>query len=308
MKDIVISPIVLYIETVFYLAYANIDQSGVQPIAGATKETAMPKTRKSAGADAGLTDRYRIDAVDRALQVLELLAAKPGLRVTDLAEMMNVSKALAFRLLHTLELRDYVRRDPQHRSNTLGFRVLHLAEKVEAENLLIRTTAPLMDALAELCREDVNLYVRTGITAVCIASRASPHQVRMFAEVGRENMLHAGGSSTVLLAYAPDDVQHAVLTGELRLYTPLTLVDPAKLRQRLHEVRANGFHVARADVDEAGFSIAAPVFGHDDEIVAAVSIAGALTRLTDDALRDHIDMVRGHARRMSKKLGGTRRQ
>jgi len=268
----------------------------------------MPRTRKGADSETTPKDRYRIEAVDRALHVLELLAERPGLRVTDLAELMGVSKALAFRLLHTLELRDYVRRDPQHRSNTLGFRVLHLAEKVEAENLLIRATAPLMDALAELCREDVNLYVRTGLTAVCVASRASPHQVRMFAEVGRENMLHAGGSSTVLLAYAPDDIQHAVLTSEMRLYTPSTLVDPAKLRQRLNEVRASGFHVSRADVDEAGFSIAAPVFGHDDSIAAAVSIAGALTRLTEESQRAHIDMVRDYARRMSRKLGGTHRQ
>src|SRR6186713_816368 len=134
----------------------------------------MPKTRKSAESDGKPKDRYRIDAVDRALQMLELLAERPGLRVTDLAELMDVSKALVFRLLHTLELRDYVRRDPQHRSNALGFRVLHLAEKVEAENLLIRATAPLMDAVAEISREDVNLYVRTGQTAVCIASRASP--------------------------------------------------------------------------------------------------------------------------------------
>jgi len=265
----------------------------------------MPKTRKSGPAKP--KDRYRIDAVDRALQMLELLADRPGLRVTDLAEAMQVSKALAFRLLHTLELRDYVARDPEHRSNTLGFRVLHLAEKVEEENLLIRSTAPLMDQLAELCREDVNLYVRTGRSAICIASRASPHQVRMFAEVGRENHLHAGGSSTVLLAFAPDEIQRDVLKGELLPYTSQTLTDPADLRQRLAAVRSNGFHISRADVDDAGFSIAAPIFGHDGTVIAALSIAGALTRLTDEAQRGHLAMVLDFAKRMSVRLGGVAR-
>lgn len=268
----------------------------------------MPRVRKSTVDDARPKDRYRIDAVDRALQMLELLALKPGLGVTELADALDLSKALAFRLLHTLELRDYVRRDPQHRTNTLGFRILHLAEKLEEESLLIKATAPLMDTVAQLCREDVNLYVRTGTTAVCIASRASPHQVRMYAEVGRENMLHAGGSSTVLLAYAPEDVQNAALGGDLRLYTPSTLVDPTRLRQRLAEVRSTGVHVSRADVDEAGFSIAAPVFGHNDEIVAALSIAGALNRLTPDAEQAHLDMVRQYAWQMTKKLGGRRRR
>lgn len=262
----------------------------------------MPRTRKNAVARP--KDRYRIDAVDRALQMLEILADRPGLGVTDLAEIMQVSKALAFRLLHTLELRDYVSRDPEHRTSALGFRVLHLAEKVEQENLLIRSTATLMDQLAELCREDVNLYVRTGRSAICVASRASPHQVRMFAEVGRENRLHAGGSSTVLLAFAPDEIQRDVLKGELLPYTPATLTNPAQLRERLAAVRSNGFHIARADVDEAGFSIAAPVFGHSGTVVAAVSIAGALTRLTDEAQRGHLALVLDYAKRMSVRLGG----
>lgn len=267
----------------------------------------MPRVKKSEGDGLAPKDRYRIDAVDRALQVLEALAAKPDMRVTDLAAQLGLSKALAFRLLHTLELRDYVRRDPLHRTSSLGFRVLHLAEKVEQESLLIKATAPHMDSLAEQCREDVNLYVRTGRTAVCIASRSSPHHVRMFAEVGRENMLHAGGSSTVLLAYADDEIREALLAGELRPYTPYTLVDPGQLRSRLAEIRANGFHISRADVDEAGFSIAAPVFGHDNEIVAALSIAGALTRLSDEAEKAHLESVRASAWRMTKQLGGTRR-
>ena len=89
------------------------------------------------------------------------------------------------------------------------------------------------------------------------------------------------------------------------MYTPSTLVDPARLRLRLNEVRTSGFHISRADVDEAGFSIAAPVFGHDDTVVAALSIAGALNRLTEDAQKDHVDLVRLYARRMSKRIGAS---
>lgn len=266
----------------------------------------MPRVKK--GREPGEPkDRYRIDAVDRALQVLELLASKPDLRVTDLASVLGLSKALAFRLLHTLELRDYVRRDPVHRTSSLGFRVLHLAEKVEQESLLIKATAQHMDGLKEQSGEDVNLYVRTGLTAVCIASRSSSHHVRMFAEVGRENMLHAGGSSTVLLAYADEEVRNSLLAGELLPYTSHTLVDPEQLRLRLERVRTDGFHISRADVDEAGFSIAAPVFGHDNEIVAALSVAGALTRLSDEVEKAHLESVRASAWRMTKQLGGSRR-
>ncbi|HYV88028.1 MAG TPA: IclR family transcriptional regulator C-terminal domain-containing protein, partial [Candidatus Polarisedimenticolia bacterium] len=159
--------------------------------------------------------------------------------------------------------------------------------------------------LARLCREDVNLFVRTGLSTLCVATRPSPHAVRMFAEIGRSNLLHAGGSSTVLLAFAPAEVQEALLHGELKMYTPLTLTDPVRLRQRLEQVRRDGYHIARGDVDEAGFSIAAPVHGHAGEVVAALSIAGALSRLNKQASEHHLALVKDFAGRMSRQLGGS---
>src|SRR6185369_131199 len=100
------------------------------------KENSQAKT-----ASAGQTrDRYLIEAVDRALTLMELLGDNPGLGVTEIAERMGVSKALVFRLLHTLERRDYVIRDPEHRTNALGFQLLHLADQVDRTNLIVSAT------------------------------------------------------------------------------------------------------------------------------------------------------------------------
>ena len=264
----------------------------------------MSKRPKGKG-PAAPRDRYVIEAVDRALVLLELLADESDLGVTDIAQRMGVSKALAFRLLYTLERRGYVIRDPERRTSALGYRVLHLGEMVEHNSVIVRATKNLMDELARLCREDVNLFVRTGLSTLCVATRPSPHAVRMFAEIGRSNLLHAGGSSTVLLAFAPPEVQETLLHGELKMYTPLTLTDPVRLRQRLEQVSREGYHIARGDVDEAGFSIAAPVHGHAGEVVAALSIAGALSRLSKQASEHHLALVRDFAGRMSRQLGGS---
>ncbi len=249
-------------------------------------------------------DRYLIEAVDRALEVLEILAQEPDLGVTELARRLGVSKTLAFRLLHTLERRDYIIRDPLRRTSQLGHRLRYLADRVEHQNILVRATKELLDEFARVCREDINLFVRTGMTALCVATRPSPHQVRMMAEVGRSNLLHVGGSSTVLLAFAPPEVQEIVLRGELKMFTPHTLVDPVRLRQRLEQVRALGYHVSRGDLDEAGFSIAAPIFGYGGVVMAAVSIAGALSRLTPELTDHYRDLALSFADRMSAAIGG----
>lgn len=249
-------------------------------------------------------DRYLIEAVDRALALLEILGENPGLGVTEIAGRMGVSKALVFRLLYTLELRDYVIRDPEHRTNALGYRLLQLADQVDQTNLIVSTAKEYMDDLARLSREDINLFVRVGLSSVCVATRPSAHQVRMFAQVGRHGTLYVGGASTVLLAYAPPEVQEAVLAGELKMLTPLTLIDPVTLRQRLEEVRSAGIHVSRGDVDTSGFSIAAPVWGRGDVIVAAISLAGTTSRLTPEVEAHYRDLLLDYAARMSRAFGG----
>lgn len=260
--------------------------------------------RRVAGATAkGASDRYVIEAADRALILLELLAFNPDLGVAEIARMMEVSKTLAFRLLHTLEKRGYVVRDEERRTSSLGYRVLNLASNVNRQNLLVTTTKSVMDELAKLCDEDVNLFTRIGLNSVCIAARSSVHQVRVFPEVGLRMAMHAGAASPLLLAYAPEDVQEAVLSGPLEAFTPNTVTDPAKLRQRLRRMRKQGFHISRGDVDLAAFAIAAPIFGHDGAIAASVCISGAISRLTPEITERHKRMVMDYAARMSARLG-----
>ena len=249
-------------------------------------------------------DRYLIEAVDRALTLMELLADNPGLGVTEIAARMGVSKALAFRLLHTLERRDYVIRDPEHRSSALGYRLLHLADQIDRTNLIVSATRQHMDDLARLSREDVNLFVRVGLNSFCIATRPSAHQVSMAPDLGVPGSLHVGGASTVLVAYAPQNIQDAALAGEMEMLTPSTLTDPVRLRQRLEQVRADGFYVSRGDVDVSGFSIGVPVWGRGDVCIAAISLAGSLSRLAPETEAHYRVLLIDYADRMSHALGG----
>lgn len=249
-------------------------------------------------------EEYVIEAVDRALQLLEVLGEQPALGVTEISRRMNVSKTLAFRLLHTLERWDYVTRDADHRTVSLGYRLLHLAKRATEHSTILRSTRAEMDRLASEVDEDINLYVRIGSYSVCVANRRSSHVLHQAAEPGRRGTLHAGGSSTVLLAFAPADIQDAVLAGELKRYTPQTLVDARRLRQRIRKIQEDGVHVARGDVVAGGFSVAAPIFGSNGQAVASVSIAGMLSRLIPELETRYCALVVEAAARMSAELGG----
>lgn len=246
---------------------------------------------------------YVIAAADRALLVLEVLALERELGVTEVAARMGITKSLAFRLLHTLEARGYVARHPERRTYSLGYRVFYLGNALGHQDSLVQATAALMDELAALSNENVNLLVREGTSSMVVATRESPHQVRLFAEAGRRGPLHAGGASTVLLAYAPREVQEAVLRSALSAYTPATITDPDRLRAVLAAIRKDGFHFARDDLDDGAFSIAAPIREPSGRVVAAVSVAGPVSRLDGVTVSRLKETVPAYAQRMSQALG-----
>lgn len=248
-------------------------------------------------------DRYVVAALDRSMQLLELLAVSPDLGISEIAKRTGGTKTQAFRLLHTLELRGYVRKDPNTRTYALGYRLLYLAEHINRQTVLIRTAQPHMRELATFTGENVHLLVREGLYSVCIALEESEQPVRLYAAIGRLGPLHAGGGSTVLLAHAPDEVQDEILSGTLTAYTPNTLTDPDMLREVLACVRQQGHHLAKEDVDLGAYSVATPIRDHSGDVIAALSVAGPRSRLNPNTQQLHTQAVVETASLISQELG-----
>ncbi|SFE59433.1 transcriptional regulator, IclR family [Sulfitobacter brevis] len=245
---------------------------------------------------------YKIEAVGRALNVLETLAETPGLGVTALANEMGLTKSIVFRLLQTLEEAGYVQRDAERAIFSLGYRVALLGERVGRDGALLHVAPSIMDELRDETGENVNLVIREGGYALALATREGLHAIRIFAQSGRKGPLHAGGASMLLLAYAEPAIRDRILTSPLESYTNYTVTDPEQLAKILLRIRANGYNVALNDLDDGAFSIAAPIFNSAGEVVAGLSIAGASVRLDEPQRDAYIDAVKSAAEKISAKL------
>ena len=246
---------------------------------------------------------YTVSAVDRAFALLEVLAENADIGVTELAERTGNTKSLVFRLLFTLEARGYVQKDPATRTYALGYRALYLADHVRQQSRLIVAAQPYLDALVEETHENVVLAVREDLHSVCIAMRESPQPLRLTARRGQRGPLHAGGGPKVLLAFAPDEVQRKVLEGELTGFTETSITDPEALAETLREIRTTEFNRSYGELDPDSFSFAAPVRGHNGSVVASLSVAGPVRRITEDVASHHEGCVREAAAALSRDLG-----
>ena len=246
---------------------------------------------------------YVIAALDKGLLLLSHLAEHPNSGVSEIAARTGSTKSQVFRLLHTLTRRGFVHKDPETRNYNLGHACLYLGERARKQSSLVAIADGVMEWLVRETQENVHLVVRVNARSVVVALKESKQPLRLYAEVGREGPLHAGGSSMVLLAHAPEAVVDEVLAGELVAFTPNTETRPEHVRRTLMKIRRSGFHVALEDLDDGAFSIAAPVRDHGGQVVAAVSVAGPVSRLTTTTERTHVELVLRAAQEISRGLG-----
>src|SRR3954454_17165959 len=182
-----------------------------------------------------------VQSVDRALSVLEILAAQGEAGVTEVAAELGVHKSTAFRLVAALESRGFVEQLADRGKYRLGFGVVRLAGAAAAQMDIAREGRRICDALAADLEDTVNIAILDGDRAVNVSQARGPGALSTHNCVGQGTPLHATSSGKVLLAHAPDAVRKSLLTRELRRFTPATITDPELLQRHLDRIVEQGW-------------------------------------------------------------------
>lgn len=228
-----------------------------------------------------VTERPRggVQSVDRALDILEMLASHPGtLGVTEIARGTGLAPGTAHRLLVGLAQRGWVRQDPGRRYG-VGPAALRLGGA--ASTKLAAVAAPALRAAVEATGETANLASLDGDVMVYVAQSPSPHTLRIFAEVGRPVPLHSTAVGKVVLAGMEPALALELLAGtELVARTPRTLTDPDDLRAELDRVRDQGWALDDEEQELGVRCVAVPVGTGSAWARMALSVSGPTERMS----------------------------
>lgn len=250
-----------------------------------------------------------IQSLQRAIAILRSFSeAEPELGVSELSQRLSLHKSTVSRILATLERERLVGRNPETRKYHLGLGMVSLAG-VALGRLDVRAVAqPHLNQLVEVSQETVNVVVLEETEGVNIARVASPKSIRYVGWIGRRIPLHCTAPGLVLLAFQPVAKRQQLLRGQLRNYTPHTLTSRAALNQRLHEVRQQGYAIVHEEFEEGYSGIAAPVYNHQQQVVAAVSITGPTFRMGVGQIEGFIAPLQETTAIISQEMGYVRRE
>lgn len=242
-----------------------------------------------------------IQSLARGLKILDLLGHSPdGLSVTELAASLGVDKGSASRLVATLARYGYAEKDELTRRYQLGSQVVSLSRSLLARLPLREAAKPYLRQLMERTGECAHLAVAAQGKALYIDQVESPATLRVNAQVGTLNPLHATALGKVLLAFTDLD-----LPPSLEAYTPRTITDPLALRCALDEVHRLGYAIDDEEFDPGVRCTAVPVFDFRGKAVGTIGISGPSSRLTPERLPEFAAIVLEIGKALSERMSFT---
>ncbi|MGY1650643.1 IclR family transcriptional regulator [Geodermatophilus sp. SYSU D01119] len=194
----------------------------------------------------------------RALAILDAFdASAPRLSLSEIAERSGTPLTTAHRLLAELTGWGALARRADGRYE-IGRKLWDLGLLAPVQLELRQVAAPFLLDVHTATRDTVHLAVRDGTCALYVERISGRESVPVVSQVGSRLPLHATGVGKVLLASAPDEVVDEALAAPSRA-TRHTVVDPARLRRELTEVRRRGWARTAEEMSLGTLSVAVPV-------------------------------------------------
>ena len=183
-----------------------------------------------------------VRAVDRALDILLCFTREqPSLSLTQIAELVRMSKTTVHRLLATLETKRFVTKDKGTGLYRLGFRLIEMASLVLQDVEIQRWARPYLQSLSNLVGETVDLAILDGSQVVYLDVIESPQRIKLAAAVGQRLPAFCTASGKAILAYMPEETVRKILGENMRKYTDHTDVSIPDILEDLRVTAGRGY-------------------------------------------------------------------
>jgi DNA-binding IclR family transcriptional regulator len=240
----------------------------------------------------------RRSVLRRALRILDTVTGE-GLTLSEISRRSGVPLTTTHRIVAELLEWGALERD-RDGGYRIGLRLWEVAALAPRSVGLQRIALPFMQDLYETTHRGVHLAVREKDEVVFVERFVSPETAGERPRVGGRYAMHATAVGLVLLAHAPLELQEEVIGGPLTTFTEWTTATARELRQALADVRRSGYAVSDRQINREYVSVAAPIYGSDGTVVAALSLIVPHTEPHGPSVGH---LVQATARGISRALG-----
>ena len=219
---------------------------------------------------------YLSGSIQKALNIIECVgkSTKP-LKASEVANLTNLERATAFRILTYLASIGYVFKDTSTNHYSLGHKLFEFGDK---SDFLKTLTTYSINHLRNLSLE-TNLITYLAVLEgphimYCdkvspAGDDAPPRSFRMRQDA------HSTAIGKALLAYKSyDELREIYKSYTLHKHTKNTIINLEKLYNELRKVKRDGYSTNAAETFEYVYGVGAPILDSQDRAIAAISLSG----------------------------------
>ena len=222
----------------------------------------------------------------KGLAVLDAFGReRPSMTLSEAAQAVDLSRAAARRVLHTLSELGYV--EQNGRAFSLSPRILDLGFAYLSTQNWIDRTRPLLRELSERLGESCSAAILQGTEIVYVARVPARRIMSATLSVGsRLPAFHTALGRAMLGFIDEAEIWRRLKSERIEAHTPNTITDLQALFDRIRADRAQGFSIVDEELERGLRALAVPVLDRAGQAVGAINLSTHATRTTRNDMRN----------------------
>jgi DNA-binding IclR family transcriptional regulator len=248
---------------------------------------------------------FFVRALARGLTILALFDIEhPEWSLNDICARTGMSKTTAYRMVRTLEVRDFLAHDAKTERYHLGKATIPGAYLSMSYVGFLRSAHPFLEDLAKATGETVEFTVGSAEGAVVVDEVATTHPFRLNRPTGRILTSTANSSFRMHVAFRPVVEQRKIINSARHQWTPNAVIDPEEIMRRLAAEKSEGLAYDLEELDPGVCAVSAPVLERDGTLKAVLTVVAPAERFGPRERRKKAEALRGVAAKMTEYLSG----
>jgi IclR family KDG regulon transcriptional repressor len=247
-----------------------------------------------------------VAAVLKVFAILQALAERQEVGISDLSVRLAMPKATVYRFLQTMKTLGYVRQESDTERYGLSMKVFELGAKALQYPDLVELAKPHMQHLSDATGETVHLGMLIDSEIIYVHKVDSRHALGMYSRIGRRAPLHCTAIGKVLMAWEQPARRERILQGcDFKRFRAKTITTREAYQEELERTLAQGFGQDREEFDDHIRCAAIPIFDRLGQVVAGMSVSFPSFRYDMAREPELVAMLRDASREISRGLGCT---
>ena len=225
-----------------------------------------------------------VQSVEKAMTVLTAFdGSKRQLSLSEIAALTGFDMSATQRFTYTLATLGYLCKDPQSRKYELSPKLLDFTYHYLTSNDLVSRATPYLQQLGSETEEATNLTVLDGTDIIFVLRIVSRNVFNAHVLTGSRLPAYCTAPGLALLATFDDgELDDILARTNLVAYTAATVYQPRKIKDRIAQIRKQGYAHTEDEYFVSDISTAAAITNAQGRGVGAVNIAVARPRWQAD--------------------------